>query len=116
MEVIKTAIEDLRDLEKPMMVFWNIEQYEIRRMVAWASMLNAEIDILRQLGVEFKIGVDVGNDITLDELRKDGYKAFYLAIGAQAARRLNIEGENAKYIFAAATKKTAGLSGGLLHS
>lgn len=60
------------------------------------EVVNAEIDILRQLGVEFKIGVDVGNDITLDELRKDGYKAFYLAIGAQAARRLNIEGENAK--------------------
>ena len=48
-EIIKTAIEDLRDLEKPMMVFWNIEQYEIRRMVAWASMLNAEIDILSSM-------------------------------------------------------------------
>ncbi|HBI92308.1 MAG TPA: pyridine nucleotide-disulfide oxidoreductase, partial [Terrisporobacter glycolicus] len=60
------------------------------------EVVNAEIEILRQMGVEFKTGVEVGKDITLDELRKEGYKAFYLAIGAQAGRRLNIEGEDAK--------------------
>ncbi|MEG0153705.1 MAG: FAD-dependent oxidoreductase, partial [Cellulosilyticaceae bacterium] len=59
------------------------------------EVVNAEIEILRQMGVEFKTGVDVGKDITLDELRKEGYKAFYVAIGAQSGRRLNIEGENA---------------------
>lgn len=60
------------------------------------EVVNAEIDILRQMGVEFKTGVDVGKDITLDELRNEGYKAFYLAIGAQSGRKLNIEGEDAK--------------------
>ncbi|GFN34784.1 FAD-dependent oxidoreductase [Tepidimicrobium xylanilyticum] len=58
------------------------------------DVINAEIDILRELGVEFKTGVEVGKDITLDELRKEGYEAFYLAIGAQAGRKLGVEGED----------------------
>ena len=60
------------------------------------DVINAEIDILRELGVEFKTGIEVGKDITIDELRKQGYEAFYLAIGAQAGRKLGIEGEDAK--------------------
>jgi len=58
------------------------------------EVVNAEIDILKELGVEFKAGVEVGKDVTLPELRKQGYKAFYLAIGAQAGRNLGLEGEN----------------------
>ena len=59
------------------------------------DVVNAEIDILKELGVDFKTGVEVGKDITLKELRSQGYEAFYLAIGAQAGRKLNVEGENA---------------------
>jgi len=59
------------------------------------EIVNAEIDILKELGVEFKAGVEVGKDVTLPELRKNGYKAFYVAIGAQAGRNLGLEGENA---------------------
>ena len=58
------------------------------------SIVEAEIDILRELGVNFKTGIEVGKDITLDELRQDGYKAFYLAIGAQKGRKIGIEGED----------------------
>lgn len=58
------------------------------------EVVNSEIDILKELGVEFKAGVEVGKDVTLPELRKNGYKAFYVAIGAQAGRNLGIEGEN----------------------
>lgn len=58
------------------------------------EVVNAEIDILKDLGVEFKVGIEVGKDITLSELRDNGYKAFYVAIGAQVGRNLNIEGEN----------------------
>ena len=58
------------------------------------EVVNAEIDILKELGVEFKGGVEVGTDVTLPELRKKGYKAFYAAIGAQAGRNLGIEGED----------------------
>jgi NADPH-dependent glutamate synthase beta chain and related oxidoreductases len=60
------------------------------------EIVNAEINILKELGVEFKTGVEVGRDVTLLELRKQGYKAFYVAIGAQAGRNLGLENENAK--------------------
>lgn len=64
------------------------------------DVVNAEIDILRELGVEFKTGVEVGKDITLQQLRDYGYKAFYIAIGAQGGRKLNIEGEDAERVYA----------------
>ncbi len=60
------------------------------------GVVNAEINILKDMGVEFKCGVEVGKDVTIKQLREEGYKAFYLAIGAQGARKLNIEGEDAK--------------------
>lgn len=58
------------------------------------DVVNAELDILKELGVKFRTGVEVGKDITLDELREQGYEAFYLAIGAQTGRKLGVEGEN----------------------
>lgn len=60
------------------------------------DVVNAEINVLKELGVEFKTGIEVGKDITLKELRKDGYEAFYIAIGAQAGRKIGVEGENAE--------------------
>ena len=62
------------------------------------EVVNAEIQILKELGVEFKTGIEVGKDITLNELRKEGFKAFYVAIGACAGRKLGIEGEDAKNV------------------
>lgn len=59
------------------------------------DVVNAEIDILKELGVEFKTGVEVGRDVSLNDLRGQGFEAFYLAIGAQAGRKLGIEGEDA---------------------
>jgi NADPH-dependent glutamate synthase beta subunit-like oxidoreductase/formate hydrogenlyase subunit 6/NADH:ubiquinone oxidoreductase subunit I len=64
------------------------------------EVLDAEIDVLRQLGVTFKTGVDVGRDVTLDDLRAQGYEAFYLAIGAQGGRSLGIAGEDADGVIA----------------
>lgn len=60
------------------------------------NVVNAEIDILKELGVEFKNGIEVGKDISLKELRQEGFEAFYLAIGAQSGRKIGIEGENAE--------------------
>ncbi len=60
------------------------------------EVINAEIDILRELGVEFKTDLEVGKDVSLKELRGEGYEAFYLAIGAQLGRKLGIEGEDSK--------------------
>lgn len=64
------------------------------------NVVNAEIEVLKELGVEFKTGIEVGKDLSLKELRKQGYEAFYLAIGAQAGRRVGIEGEDAEGVFA----------------
>ncbi len=57
------------------------------------DVINSEIDVLRELGVEFKTGVEVGRDVTLDGLRQEGYKAFYLAVGASRGAKLGIPGE-----------------------
>ena len=55
--------------------------------------LNAEIDIIREMGVEFKCGVEVGKDVTIQQLREQGYKGFYLAIGAQKSAKIGVPGE-----------------------
>lgn len=60
------------------------------------DVIQAEIDILRELGVEFQTGVNVGEDITIPELRKSGYNGFFIAIGAQSGRSLGLENENAQ--------------------
>ena len=62
------------------------------------DVIQAEIEVLRELGIEFRTGVDVGNDITIKQLREEGYKAFYVAIGAQGGRRINIENCDAENV------------------
>ena len=63
------------------------------------DVINAEIDVLRQMGVEFRCGVEVGKDVTLDQLRAEGYKGFCLAIGAQKSAPLGIPGEELSGVF-----------------
>ena len=60
------------------------------------NIINAEIDILREMGVTFKTGVEIGKNVTVPELRNDGYEAFYMAIGAQGGRKLGLEDEEAE--------------------
>ena len=60
------------------------------------DVIDAEIDVIRQMGVEIRCGVEVGKDITLNELRKQGYKAFYVAIGCQGGRMPQVPGEDAQ--------------------
>ena len=60
------------------------------------DVLEKEIEIVKKMGAEFKCGVEVGKDVTLDELRKQGYKAFYVAIGLQGGRMAGVPGEDAK--------------------
>ena len=59
------------------------------------NVIDAEIDILRELGVDIRCGVEVGKDVTLAELRRQGYRAFYIAIGCQGGRRADVPGEDA---------------------
>lgn len=59
------------------------------------SVIEAEIDILKQMGIEFRYNTEVGKDVTIPELRSQGYQAFYIAIGAQGGRKTGIPGEDA---------------------
>lgn len=70
--------------------------YGIPSFVLEKDIVAAEIDILREMGVEFKTGVEVGKDVTLKQLREDGYEAFYIAIGCQGGRKVNVPGEDAE--------------------
>ena len=60
------------------------------------NVIDAEIDILKEMGVKFKTGVEIGKDVTIPALRTEGFEAFYIAIGAQGGRKLGVEGEDAQ--------------------
>ncbi len=65
------------------------------------DVIEAEIEIIKAMGVEIKTGVEVGKDVTLDELRAQGYKAFYIAIGCQGGRMAGIPGEDSEDVMTA---------------
>ncbi len=65
------------------------------------DVIDAEIDIIKAMGVEIKCGIEVGKDVTLDQLRAEGYKAFYIAIGCQDGRKAGIPGEDAAGVMTA---------------
>ena len=67
--------------------------YGIPSFVLEKDIVAAEIDVLREMGVEIKCGVEIGKDITINELRQQGYKAFYVAIGCQGGRKVGVPGE-----------------------
>ena len=71
------------------MLRYGIPSYKLEK-----NVIDAEIDIMREIGVEIRTGVEVGKDITLDQLREEGYKAFYVAIGCQGGRLPGIPGED----------------------
>lgn len=78
------------------MLRYGIPSYKLEK-----DLLAAEIDVIRKLGVEIRCGVEIGKDITIEELREQGYKGFYVAIGCQRGRKPGITGENAKGAYAA---------------
>ena len=70
--------------------------YGIPSFVMEKNIVQAEIDVLRAMGVEIKCDVEVGKDITIAQLREQGYKAFYVAVGCQGGRKTGVAGEDAK--------------------
>ena len=62
------------------------------------DVVEAEIDVLRQLGVEFRCGVEVGKDVTIAQLRQEGYKGFYVSVGLQSGGRLPVPGGDAENV------------------
>ena len=91
------------------MLRYGIPSYKLEK-----DVIAAEIDVMREMGVEIKTGIEVGKDVTLKELREQGYKAFYIAIGCSAGRRPGVPGDDAEgtitaleYLHEANTGKTS---------
>lgn len=59
------------------MLRYGIPSYKLEK-----DLLDAEIDVAKAMGVEIKTGIEVGKDVTIQQLREQGYKAFYIAIDA----------------------------------
>ena len=78
------------------MLRYGIPSYKLEK-----DLLAAEIDVIRQLGVEICCGVEIGKDVTIEDLREQGYKGFYAAIGCQRGRKPGISGENAEGAYTA---------------
>ena len=70
------------------MLRYGIPSYKLGK-----NVLDAEIDVIRGIGVDIRTGVEVGKDITIEQLRKEGYKGFYVAIGCQGGKLPGIPGE-----------------------
>ena len=68
-------------------------QYGIPSYKLGKDVLKAEIDIMREIGVDIRTGVEVGKDLTIQQLREQGYKGFYVAIGCQGGKLPGIPGE-----------------------
>ncbi len=78
------------------MLTYGIPPYKLEK-----DLIQAEIDVIKQMGVTIQCGVEVGKDVTIDQLRAQGYKGFYIAIGCQGGRKPGIPGEDAKGVYTA---------------
>lgn len=78
------------------MLTYGIPSYKLEK-----DVINAEIEVLKAMGVEIKTNIEVGKDITINDLRKEGYKGFYVAIGLQGGRLPNIDGIDGENIYTA---------------
>lgn len=83
--------------EKPGgMLMYGVPSFKLEK-----DVIMAEVDIIKEMGVTIKTGVEVGKDVTLDSLRKEGFKAFYVAIGCQGGRKVSVPGEDADGVLSA---------------
>lgn len=78
------------------MLTYGIPSYKLEK-----NVVDAEIDVIRAMGVEIKCNVEVGKDITIDELRNQGYKAFYIAIGCQTGKIPSLPGVEGEGVLSA---------------
>ena len=74
------------------MATWGIPDYRLPR-----DILRREVEIIRSMGVEIRYGVQVGKDITMEEIFQQGYKALFIGVGAQGSTSMRVEGEDAGY-------------------
>ncbi len=85
----KPTVFEKNDEPGGMMVY-GIPSFKLEK-----DVVRAEIEVIKELGVEIKTGVNVSKDITIEELRREGYEAFYIAIGCQGANIPYVDGVDA---------------------
>lgn len=73
------------------MLTYGIPSYKLRK-----DVIEAEIEIIKALGAEIKCGIEVGKDVTIAELKEQGYKAFYIAVGCQGGKRPGVKNDTAE--------------------
>jgi NADPH-dependent glutamate synthase beta subunit-like oxidoreductase len=83
-----------RDAVPGGMLAAGIPSYRLPREV-----VDAEIQLIRDMGVTIKTGVEIGKEVTIAQLREQGFKAFFMAIGAQECIQLDIEGEDLEGVY-----------------
>ena len=73
------------------MMTYGIPSYKLEK-----DVIEAEVEVIKKLGVEIRTGVEVGKDITIADLKKEGFKTFYIAIGCQGGRRPGVANDEAE--------------------
>ena len=74
------------------MVAVGIPQYRVPK-----EILQKEADFVAAMGVELQYNVKIGTDITIGQLKEQGYKAFYISTGAHLSKKIGAEGEDSNY-------------------
>ncbi len=82
-----TIIEALPVMGKMMRV--GIPAYRLPR-----EIIEKEVNMIEELGVEFRLNTKFGVDVTFDSLKQEGFEAFMISIGAHDCYSLNIDGED----------------------
>lgn len=81
-----TVVEALPMAGGMMMV--GIPRYRLPREV-----IDREVGLIEELGVEFRFNTRLGEDVTLQSLREEGFEAFFIAVGAHCSHKLAVPGE-----------------------
>jgi formate dehydrogenase (NADP+) beta subunit len=74
------------------MVGVGIPEYRVPK-----EILQAEADFISAMGVDIRYNVKVGTDVTIPQLKTEGYKAFFVSTGAHLSIKIGVEGEDANY-------------------
>jgi glutamate synthase (NADPH/NADH) small chain len=65
------------------------------------SIVDKEVESIKELGVEIKLNVVVGKSLTIDEIFEQGYESVFIGVGAGLPRFLGIPGENLNGVYSA---------------
>ena len=102
-----TCAADLAKLDYKVTIFESLHKpggvliYGIPEFRLPKRIVEIEVDYVRSLGVEIKLNMVIGKSAAIDELREEGYKAFFIGTGAGLPYFLGIDGENLVAVYSA---------------